>query len=413
MVNFMVNMWFPCRETQLRAFYSTTEEISNMFAKQQEQLKAMQRTLEDEENYENTSVEIDLNAAYGSMSGSPLRKKEARLNRSSSIDKAGSSSSAQRLKRNRVEASSDEDNVTEKHECSIRSQEGQNTQEVEFKGTESCVKGGFGSDICCGTEPLEGEAIETERVLETESLEGERNIDLNKCGTLAGDTLQLDDDANVDFNKENTSAGDTMQLDNEHHVQEKEEQNRAICGEIAHGSQSNNSEHLKELEDTEAGTIRTADLLASEVAGSWACSTAPSVHGENESPRSRDGEGAVAIHDSNSIVAESQSTPSSKAVYIRRNHERQALSEMIGIVAPELKDQFSGATGDFHDQRKPNSGSTSGSDTVDVTDDDDDDDGDNMMPAKGGSISDSETEGSDQVDAMDEDDEVTREDSLG
>ena len=54
-------MWLLCRETQLRAFYSTTEEISILFAKQQEQLKAMQRTLEDEENYENTSVDIDLN----------------------------------------------------------------------------------------------------------------------------------------------------------------------------------------------------------------------------------------------------------------------------------------------------------------------------------------------------------------
>uniref|UniRef100_A0A804RB08 FHA domain-containing protein n=1 Tax=Zea mays TaxID=4577 RepID=A0A804RB08_MAIZE len=49
------------RETQLRAFYSTTEEISSLFAKQQEQLKAMQRTLEDEENYESTLMGVDLN----------------------------------------------------------------------------------------------------------------------------------------------------------------------------------------------------------------------------------------------------------------------------------------------------------------------------------------------------------------
>ncbi|KAG6528187.1 hypothetical protein ZIOFF_010337 [Zingiber officinale] len=47
------------RETQLRAFYSTTEEISALFAKQQEQLKAMQRTLEDEEHYENSFIETD------------------------------------------------------------------------------------------------------------------------------------------------------------------------------------------------------------------------------------------------------------------------------------------------------------------------------------------------------------------
>lgn len=42
------------RETQLRAFYSTTEEIYILFAKQQEQLKPIQRTLEDE----NTSVDM-------------------------------------------------------------------------------------------------------------------------------------------------------------------------------------------------------------------------------------------------------------------------------------------------------------------------------------------------------------------
>ncbi|XP_029148095.2 pentatricopeptide repeat-containing protein At3g16610-like [Arachis hypogaea] len=58
------------RETQLRAFYSTTEEIQVLFAKQQEQLKAMQKTLEDEENYENTSVDMD-----GVISGTPGRER--------------------------------------------------------------------------------------------------------------------------------------------------------------------------------------------------------------------------------------------------------------------------------------------------------------------------------------------------
>lgn len=45
----------------MRAFYSTTEEISALFAKQQEQLKAMQKTLEDEDNYANTLMGVDLN----------------------------------------------------------------------------------------------------------------------------------------------------------------------------------------------------------------------------------------------------------------------------------------------------------------------------------------------------------------
>ena len=61
----------PCRETQLRAFYSTTEEIQVLFAKQQEQLKSMPRTLEDDENYENTFVDMD-----GIIGGTSGREKE-------------------------------------------------------------------------------------------------------------------------------------------------------------------------------------------------------------------------------------------------------------------------------------------------------------------------------------------------
>ncbi|CBI38869.3 unnamed protein product, partial [Vitis vinifera] len=268
------------RETQLRAFYSTTEEISNLFAKQQEQLKAMQRTLEDEDNYENTSVDIDLNPTNGFINGTVIREKEAI-------------------------------GVTEKHDCDIRTQE--NTQEAEFTSADCLVKGGFGSDIDgVGTAPaLEGDPIETERVMETES---------------------------------------------------------------------------PGINDTEAGgTIRTADLLASEVAGSWACSTAPSVHGENESPKSRDHDQnhPVALHDANGQVAESQTNPSSEVAANRLSREPQALSEMIGIVAPDLKEQFGGAGDDDYDD---------------------------------GSISDAETEGGDQADedenrneAMEEDDEATQE----
>ncbi|KAK9273592.1 hypothetical protein L1049_018402 [Liquidambar formosana] len=391
------------RETQLRAFYSTTEEISVLFAKQQEQLKAMQRTLEDEENYDNTSVEIEFNATDRNIKGTLVRDKEATDYQSNRAAKAGSATSAQRFGRNQIETSSDEASVTEKHDCDIRSQEeGQNTQEVEFTSVNPLVKGGFGSDIDGGTEPiLEGDPIETERVPETESagIDCERNLDLNKCCTLAGDTMQLDDEAQV---------------------QENEERAHMVCGETSHRSQTYDPpESLKAMEDTEAaGTIRTTDLLASEVAGSWACSTAPSVHGENESPRSRenDEEGAAALHDPNGLVAESQSTPSSEAVATRRNQERQALSEMIGIVAPELKDQFGDATGDCSDRGKEKRGSTSDSDTEEDSDNDDD----NEVHVEGGSISDAETECSDQADedrkptdAMDEDDEATQEDSIG
>lgn len=402
-------MYSQSRETQLRAFYSTTEEISVLFAKQQEQLKAMQRTLEDEENYENTSVDIDLSLIpnNGNVNGTLVGEKEPSGYRSNSAVKVGSGPSAHRHDRNQAETSSDEASVTEKHDCDIKSQEdGHDTQEADFTSPEHFVKGGFGSDIDgVGTAPVqEGDPNETERVLETESpgVDGDRNIDLNKCSQLAGDTMQLDDET---------------------HVKEAMDRHQMISGEISHHSQSNNPLEIQNtLEDTEAGeTIRTADLLASEVVGSWACSTAPSDHGENESPRSQDNdeEGVRALHDSNAQISESQIAPSAEALTAKRGNDRQALSEMIGIIAPDRKQEFAGAVDDDRDQAEVKKGFVSNSDTEDCTDNEDDDD--DGVNGKGEARSDAETEGSDKVgengrpdDAMDEDDdEATQEDSVG
>ncbi|KAG5538532.1 hypothetical protein RHGRI_019196 [Rhododendron griersonianum] len=393
------------RETQLRAFYSTTEEISSLFGKQQEQLKAMQRTLEDEENYENTSVDFDLNVTpyRGDINGTLARERQATANQINSADNAGSGPSIRRCGRNQLDnTSSDDASVTEKHDCDIRSQEdAQNTQEAEFTSAAQIVKGGFGSDI---------DGVGTERVLETESpgIDVDRNIDLNKGSVLGGDTMQIDDD--------------------DARVQDAVEGLRMISGENSHNSQSNDPLEVQNTmeEDTEAGgTIRTSDLLASEVVGSWACSTAPSVHGENESPRrdnesprreNDEGGGGAALRNSSSQVAESQSNPSSEA---KRNHERQALSEMIGIVAPDMKEQFSVAFGNNDSvKEKVQKGSGSNSDTEDCSDKDEDD---NVGNTEGESISDGESKGGDRVyennksddDTIDEDDEATQEDSTG
>uniref|UniRef100_A0A6N2MUI9 FHA domain-containing protein n=1 Tax=Salix viminalis TaxID=40686 RepID=A0A6N2MUI9_SALVM len=364
------------RETQLRAFYSTTEEISGLFAKQQEQLKAMQRTLEDEENYDNTSVDIDLNVNPKNM--------------------AGSGPSAQRFDKNQTVTSSDGASVTEKHDCDTRRREDQDTQEEEFT---SAVKGGFGSEIDgVGTAPvLEGETIGTEQVLETESLgvDGERNFDLNKYSSLAGDTMQLEGEAGVHEGDERIQ---TIHQDGSHHSQS------------SNLPENQTSENQIVVEDTEpGGIIRTQDLLASEVVGSWAHSTAPSVHGDNEYPGNGDDVEKCDAdnHDSNGQVAESQSTPFSDAVAIQRNRECRALSEMIGIVAPDLKDQFG------TDGGRERLGSSSSSDTEACSDSND-----NEECAMGGSMSDAETECSDKPvedknldDAMDEDNDATQEDS--
>ncbi|XP_011034583.1 PREDICTED: trichohyalin isoform X2 [Populus euphratica] len=388
------------RETQLRAFYSTTEEISGLFTKQQEQLKAMQRTLEDEENYDNTSVDIDLNLNPRNMDGNLVRDNGMTRYHSNSRAKAGSGPSARRFDRNQTVTSSDGASVTEKHDCDTRSQEDQDTHEEEFTSAEHHVKGGFGSEIDgVGTAPvLEGETIGTEQVLETESLgvDGERNFDLNKYSCL---------------------AGDTMQVEGEDCAHEGDERIQTILHDGLHHTQSSNlPENQRDVEDTEpGGIIRTQDLLASEGVGSWACSTAPSVHGDNEYPGSGDDneKRGADHHDSNGQVAESQSTPSSDAVAIRRNRECRALSEMIGIVAPDLKDQFGTDVDGDCDGGKERLGSSSNSDTEACSDSND-----NEECAKGGSMSDTETECSDKPvedknldDAMDEDTDATQEDS--
>ncbi|MBA0685851.1 hypothetical protein Goari_013492 [Gossypium aridum] len=370
------------RETQLRAFYSTTEEISILFAKQQEQLKAMQRTLEDEENYENTSVDIDLNVPYQNVNGTRVREKALTGHRENSTMREGSTASAQR-----VNISSDEASVTEKHDCGMRSQDvGENTQEAEFTSADRSVKGIFGFYVDgVGTTPiLEGDPIGTEHVLETESLgiEVEPNIDLNRCGTLGGDTMQFDYETNA---------------------HESDELVQTTCLDTSVQSQLNKPhETQKSTEDKEAGgTIRTTDLLASEGFESLANGTNPSVHGENVLPKTRD-------NDKNrAMVGENQSRSSSEATTSMRNDERQALSEMIGIVAPDLKEQFVGAA-------------TSDSGTEDCADSEGGDHNNYGVAAKSGSISDAETEGSDQADMdqkhndkMDDDDETTSEDSVG
>ncbi|KAK8509583.1 hypothetical protein V6N12_001671 [Hibiscus sabdariffa] len=373
------------RETQLRAFYSTTEEISILFGKQQEQLKAMQRTLEDEENYENTSIDIDPKVPNVNNYGTIGREKTCTSYHGNHATKAGSSTSAQR-----VNISSDEASVTEKHDCGTRSQEvGENTQEAEFTSADHFVKGGFGSDIDgVGTAPVhEGDTIGTERVLETESfgIDVERNFDFNRSGTL---------------------GRDTMQLDYETDAHESNNRIETTCPDACMHSQSNKpNETQNSVEDTEAGgTIRTADLLASEVLGSWAYSTNPSVNGENGSPKigDNDEDHAMAIHGSAGLVAESQSTPSScaAAAVSKRNLEHQALSEMIGIVAPELKEQFGGASVNGFDQQRERQSCASGSDAKDCSDSNDEN---KEVAAESGSVS--ETEGGN------EDDETWGEDS--
>ncbi|KAL8495459.1 hypothetical protein ACS0TY_019559 [Phlomoides rotata] len=393
------------RETQLRSFYSTTEEISALFVKQQEQLKSMQKTLEDEENYETTSIDADPNPVDGNenLSNARVRDVAHQSNCKAPFHDHGVV---------QVESSSDEASVTEKHDCNAKSHENgqEDTQDFEITSTEpNNAQGAFGSDINgIDTAPISngdavetehipdtegvatpqmspGGAIETEQVMETESQSG-RNFDLNKCSTINCDTMQVDDETNA---LEAPEPAETVHPEPSHHSQSQDP-----------------------MEDTEGGeTIKTTDLLASEVVGSWACSTAPSVYGENDSPGSKDvDQCALPAHDSSSLVAESQHIPSTKAeATAKRNQERRALSEMIGIVAPDLREQFSRAVGS-DDQVGSERGVASNSDTEDSSDDDD------RKNDGAREASDAETVGSDGVGGADvemDGNDDTQEDSVG
>lgn len=385
------------RENQLRVFYSTTGEINALFTKQQEQLKSMQKALEDEENYDNASLEVFLNTEAENVGGNAATGMEAAGYRSNIAAKAGPSTSAKNSERGgAAETSSEECSATEKHDCNMRSQDDENTQEAEFPNDEAMVKGGFGSDIDgVGTAPIyEGDADGTEQVLETESpgVDGERKTELNKIDNLEGDTMQLEDDTNV---------------------QETEPQIPLRCEDSLHHSQSSHREEVvKATGDAEPGVlITTEDLLTSEVAGSWACSTAPSAYGDNESPHNNDRENQAATSVSNTQVAESQNTPSgAPATRMHSDHEIQALSNMIGIMAPDVKEQF----GSFvHNNSQEKMAKVSDSET----DEECVEASKNIGDADAGSGSDEETQADHQVanneDEMDEDDDATDEDSVG
>ncbi|CAM8935451.1 unnamed protein product [Rhodiola kirilowii] len=371
------------RETQLRAFYSTTEEISSLFAKQQEQLKAMQKTLEDEENYASDSAEIDLNAAPGDAVGKLISGNIHMQCKSHSTDKAGSSTSANSKNNIQVDNSSDNECGTEKHDCDHKTQEEfQNTQEVDSAngGEVPALEG--------------GDPIGTEQVPDTESsgADKEQNHDPNAWVVLAGETMQVDEE----IHDKETEEFAQVAMKSSEFSNRQGNQGGGLC--------------------TETVAIRTQDLLASEAAGS----TAPLAHAENDSSGTGDNndENGGLLPDSSTIVAESQCSLSPEGDK-RKKDERRELSEMIGIVAPELKEHFKKANMNPNNQ-KETMWSNSNSDSEGVCSDDDENDG-FRVEANGRVMVDSGTDASDEDshersksgDAMDEDEEGTENDSVG
>ncbi|KAG8095617.1 hypothetical protein GUJ93_ZPchr0013g35130 [Zizania palustris] len=343
------------RETQLRAFYSTTEEISSLFAKQQEQLKAMQRTLEDEENYENAIM-------GGDVSNAPLAavtadNASARVDYSKNTMEASGASTENSQASER--SSSDDAKETEQQDDATRV-EGGNTQDLDCtspeRSTEKLRFDSHGDHAATAPEP---EPTDTEQVPETESQAGnviccgDQNSALQRFCNMGGGTMQLDDEVQPQENEDST-----LICNDRGQPQGNEEFILTLRHGIGHCSEEKLEGDCSESkhEDIPIRTIVTADLLASEVAGSWAVETGPSVNGENESPRSlgvvtghsgeqeenvRGSTSADALMNSDGQAAGSQSNIDHVITKITDHH--RVLNAMIDIVHPDFRKQLGGS----------------------------------------------------------------------
>ncbi|OEL37614.1 hypothetical protein BAE44_0001363 [Dichanthelium oligosanthes] len=362
------------RETQLRAFYSTTEEISSLFAKQQEQLKAMQRTLEDEENYENTLMSVDLNKvplATVAADGARVKPVDCLKN---TVE--ASSASTQNTQVSEHSSSDEDAHMTEQHAGGTA--DGGSTQGLECSSPERS-EGRLRSDFHgnhVSTAP-EREVMETEQVPETESQAGNVGCDDQRCDNMGGETMPLEDEAQPQENEEHMLKDGGQPRPNEDPVPVP----RDDTDHCSEGKHEDCSESKRE--DTHVGAIGTADLLTSEVAGSWAVETAPSVNGENESPRSLEDAGNAVGQDdddggsmaadallnlvnSEGQAAGSQNNADHAASKITDKH--RVLSAMIEIVDPEFKRQMS-RRGSGNDELMSDAETDEGSEEVDTDDD--------------------------------------------
>lgn len=327
------------RETQLRAFYSTTEEISSLFSKQQEQLKAMQRTLEDEENYESTLMGVDLNEE-------PLANVTTDDARVKPIDYVKDSVEASGASTDNTQASghssSGEDaDMTEQQDGGTRVEGG--TQDLECTTPERSVEkpGNDSHGDRAATAP-EQEPTDTEQIPETQSQAGNAGCnDHNSTNSvMAGETMQLDDEVHAQENEESNlipKDGGVPSLN--------EEQSLTLKDGIGQCSEEKRQGDCSESkrEDTQARTVVTADLLASEVAGSWAVDTGPSVNGENESPCSSAGDpcdkqdddvGERAAADALTSLLNSDGYSAGSQTNVA---DRRVINHMIGLLNPEKK----------------------------------------------------------------------------
>jgi len=359
------------RETQLRAFYSTTEEISSLFAKQQEQLKAMQRTLEDEENYENTLMSVDLNKV-------PLTTDDARVKpvgcSKNTLEVPSASTQNTQVSEH---SSSDEDaSMTEQHADATAEGSTQGLECSSPERSEERLRPGFhGNPV--STAP-EREVTDTERAPETESQAGNVGCDDQRCDNMGGETMPLEDEVHPQENDEPTTL-----LKDGGQPQKNQDPVPIPKDGIGHCSEDKHEDGCSESKREVAGAIGTGDLLTSEVAGSWAVETAPSVNGENESPRSLEDAGDAVGQDGDiggSMAADALLTlvnlegqaagsqNNADCVFSKITDHHRVLRAMIEIVDPEFKRQMP-SSGGGNNEPMSDAETDEGSEEVDTDDD--------------------------------------------
>uniref|UniRef100_A0A0A9D9W0 Uncharacterized protein n=1 Tax=Arundo donax TaxID=35708 RepID=A0A0A9D9W0_ARUDO len=239
--------------------------------------------------------------------------------------------------------------------------EGGGTQGLECISPERSPersRSGFHGDLVA-TAP-EREATDTEQIPETESQAGnvgDQDSNIQRCDNMGGETMPLEDEVQPQENEEPApfiKDGGQPQANEEPVLIPKD--GTGHCSEEKHEDDSSESKR----ENTHVGTIGTADLLTSEVAGSWAVETAPSVNGENESPRSlgdvADGDAVdqdynnggstaadalLTLVNSDGQAAGSQNNVDHVVFKITDHH--RVLSAMIEIVDPDFRKQISGS----------------------------------------------------------------------
>ncbi|MCO5560635.1 hypothetical protein L7F22_014251 [Adiantum nelumboides] len=368
------------RETQLRAFHSTAEEIAMLQQKQQVQLKEMMRVLEDGEE---ESQDPAINQFSGQGAGRSRGEENTQRGDDDDAMQVTGQSIGNETENNdeQGEDAGDADSQTTPSSIGIKDRavlDGGDTQmdedcglenasreaqlvlpaEEEHKGSEPSVP--MGADAAGHTQMIEIETNCGRYNNETQELDNGRdegpqeasgNTDLQVVeehnGGQGGETLLIEgeeDVANRDWGRKGSTQFESQAKESSVGANDKSKQD-------GHSALAKACEPVtaNDIAKGKTGPTTTAELLTSEVAGSWAYSTPASVHCDNggwsqsqargEAPQNE----AQQDYDASQVggqgmrrMQRGRLVNSEGSLAAWHQKERRDLNVMLGIVAPEL-----------------------------------------------------------------------------